>query len=402
MRNPDQIVVVGASLAGQRAARALRDAGYSGRLTMVGDERHSPYNRPPLSKAVLRGEAGLAELTLERDLQGLDADWILGEAATRLDAADGTISLENGASIRFDAALIATGVSARKLDMPGAELAGIHYLRTFDDAERLREALKTTTSLLVIGAGFIGCEVAASAVQMGLSVTVVDPAARPMERVLGSEIGLAAQTLHEQHGVRFLMGRAVVSFEGTEVVTSALLTTGERIYADAVVVGIGSVPNTKWLAGSGIECANGVLCDETCLVPGTQGRIAAAGDVANWPHAAYGGRRMRIEHWSNAAEQGEAAALALLDPAGAQPFAPTLSMWSDQYGKKIQAIGAPWIGDHIRIEEGSLNTHKFTAEGYLGQQFVGAVLFDMPSRGAKYRNRLEDSINTWDSSELKA
>lgn len=224
-----------------------------------------------------------------------------------------------------------------------------------------------------------------------------------MERVLGGELGLAAQKLHEQHGVRFLMGRAVVSLEGTEVVTSALLTTGERIYADAVVVGIGSVPNTKWLAGSGIQCANGVLCDKTCLVPGTHGRIAAAGDVANWPHAAYGGRRMRIEHWSNAAEQGEAAALALFDPAGAQPFAPTLSMWSDQYGKKIQAIGAPWIGDRMRIEEGSLDTHKFTAEGYLGKQLVGAVLFDMPSRGAKYRNRLEDCIrNTWDSSELNA
>ena len=243
--------------------------------------------------------------------------------------------------------------------------------------------------VVVVGAGFIGCEVAASAVHMGLRVTVVDPAAAPMQRVLGLELGAAAQRLHEQHGVSFRMGRTVVGLQGAAAVSSVRLDDGEWICADVVVVGIGAVPNTGWLRDSGIACANGVVCDASCLVPGTQGRIAAAGDVANWPHAGYGGRRMRVEHWSQAAQQGEAAALALLDPAAAPPFAPTLSMWSDQYGRKIQAVGAPWLGDRIQVEEGSVESHKFAATAWEAERLVGAVTFAMPARVGAYRNRLE-------------
>lgn len=265
-------------------------------------------------------------------------------------------------------------------------------MRTFDDARKLREALRAARKLLVVGAGFIGCEVAASAVQMGLSVTIVDPADAPMQRVLGRRIGLAAHSFHEAHGVRVLMGRSVVALDGQQAVATAMLDNGEQIRTDLVVVGVGSVPNTDWLDGSGIECSNGVLCDDTCLVPNTQGRIAAAGDVANWPHPNYGRARMRVEHWSQAAEQGEAAALALLNPAQAQSFAPTLSMWSDQYGKKIQAIGAPWLGDRLEVLEGSIDSYKFAAEAYLGEQLVGSVLFAMPSRVPSYRARLEQAI----------
>lgn len=391
MRRPDRIVVVGASLAGQRAARALRSAGFTGELTLVGEERHVPYNRPPLSKAVLRGDMGFSELMLDREAQRLDVAWRLGTRATRLDVANGIVGLADGSTVNFDAALIATGVSARRLEVPGANLENIHYLRTFDDAEKLREALASATNLLVVGAGFIGCEVAASAVQMGIAVTVVDPAAVPMERVLGAELGLAAQRRHEEHGVRFLMGRSIVGFEGRHAVAAALLDSGERVRADVVVIGIGSVPNTSWLEGSGLECSNGVVCEETCLVPATQGRIAAAGDVANWPHPAYGGRRMRVEHWSQAAEQGEAAALALLDPCAARPYAPVLSMWSDQYGRKLQAVGAPWLGDRIQVSEGTIESHQYVAEAYLGVRLVGAVIFAMPSRAAKYRRRLEEA-----------
>lgn len=392
MSHLSRIVIVGASLAGQRAARAFRSAGFSGELTLVGEERHAPYNRPPLSKSVLRGEIGLSEIALERNKDSLDAKWRLGTRATHLNIEKQTINLESGESLRFDAALIATGVSARRLEIPGTDLDGVHYMRTFDDAERLRAALKTASSVLIIGAGFIGCEVAASAVHMGLAVTIVDPAVVPMGRVLGVQLGLAAQRLHEGHGVRFLMGRSVVALKGQHAVTAGLLDNGELVAADVVVVGIGSIPNTNWLKGSGIERSNGVHCDETCLVPGTHGRIAAAGDVANWPHASYGGVRMRVEHWSQAAEQGEAAALALLNPYHARPFAPTLSMWSDQYGKKIQAIGAPWLGDRLHIQEGTVDSCKFAAQAYLGQQLVGAVLFAMPSRMASYRNRLEQAI----------
>jgi 3-phenylpropionate/trans-cinnamate dioxygenase ferredoxin reductase subunit len=386
---PERIVIVGASLAGQRAARALRNAGFGGELTLVGDENHAPYNRPPLSKAVLRGQMSLADLALDRAADPIDARWLLGKRATRLALHANVLGVEGGDEIPFDAALIATGVRARKLNIPGAGLQGVHYLRTYDDAVQLRSALDAAKSVVVVGAGFIGCEVAASAVQMGLSVSVVDPAAAPMERVLGRELAGAARKLHEQNGIRFFMARTVVGLEGHQTVTHAVLDSGERLQADVVVVGIGSVPNTEWLEDSGIPLANGVACDEACLVPGTGGRVAAAGDVASWPHQGYGGRRMRVEHWSQAAEQGEAAALALLDPVSAPAFMPTLSMWSDQYGKKIQAVGAPWLADSIEIDEGSVEAHKFCASAYLDGRLVGAVLFSTPARVAAYRTRLE-------------
>jgi 3-phenylpropionate/trans-cinnamate dioxygenase ferredoxin reductase component len=389
MSRPEKIVVVGASLAGQRAAQALRRAGFAGQLTLIGDEVHGPYNRPPLSKAVLRGELELADLALDQESDNSGINFLLGERATALDLSSRVVQLESGPRIEFDAALIATGVSPRRLNVQGADLDGVYYLRTFEDAARLRTAFKAATSLVVIGAGFIGCEVAASARQLGLKVTVIDPASSPMERVLGSEIGRTAQRWHEQHGVAFELGHSVVSLEGGSVVTGAVLDDGRTIAADLIVVGIGSVANTQWLRSSGIDCSDGVMCDETCLVPGTHGRVAAAGDVANWPHPLFTGRRMRVEHWSQAAEQGEAAAIALLCPSEARPFAPILSMWSDQYGKKIQAVGAPWLGHRLEMIEGSTEAFKFTVASFMDDRLVGAVTFAMPSRVSVYRTLLE-------------
>jgi len=285
------VVVVGASLAGLRAAEELRAAGFGGRLVVVGAEARQPYDRPPLSKQVLAGEWEADQTALRsQPYDDLDLDWRLGRRAAALDAAARTLTLADGERLAFDGAVLATGAVARTLpDTP--PLAGIHLLRTLDDCLALRAELERGPRVVVVGAGFIGAEVAATCRGRGLAVTVLEALPAPMVRGLGPVLGNALGDLHRDHGVDLRLEAGVAGFEGADRVEAVLLGDGSRVDADVVVVGIGVRPATDWLDGSGLRVDDGVECDATCqAAPG----IVAAGDVARWPSGLYDGASMRL------------------------------------------------------------------------------------------------------------
>lgn len=390
MPEDQHFVVVGASLAGLRGAEALRAAGYKGRISVVGDEDRLPYNRPPLSKKILTGEQAIEEVSFPL-ADDLGVDWHLGAAATGLDIAAQRVTLANGTALVYDRLLIATGVSPIMPQIPGRDLDGVHVLRDFAHAVKLRGALTPGRSLVILGAGFIGCEVAASARQMGLNVTIVDRLAWPMNRVMGPEMAGLFRTIHEEQGVSFRMEAAVAAFRGEGKVTGVELAGGEVIPADLVLVGVGSAPATAWLRDSGLVLQNGVVCDAACLAANGGGKIAAAGDVAAWPHLGYGAEVMRMEHWTNAFEQGAAAALALISDAP-EPYLPLPSFWSDQYSYKIQALGRPKVDDRIEVVAGDLESRKFVAEYRDDAGVTGVLSVNMPARIAGYRRDLGAAI----------
>ncbi len=384
------VVVVGASLAGLRAAETLRQEGFDGRLTMVGAEARRPYNRPPLSKQLLTGKHSPEQLDFP-DVDALGAEWRLGRVAVRLHAAERRVVLDDGTEIAFDGAVLATGVVPRLPGVPGWDLPGTHLLRTLDDALALRAELRPGRHLVVVGAGFIGCEVAASARELGLAVTLVDPVGHPMSRLLPPELGAVFSGIHAEKGVDLLFGRAVTAIGGDSAVCSVTLDDGSILPADAVVFGGGSLPATDWLTGSGLVLGNGIQCDAFCLARGGGGRIAAAGDVAAWPNLAYGGAMMRVEHWSNAVDQATAAARNLfLGPR--QAYTPLMSMWSDQYEYRLQALGAPAFGSRMAVAQGSVMERRFLAEFHDGERLTGIVALNMPARVAGYRRRLMEDV----------
>ncbi|MEU7301422.1 FAD-dependent oxidoreductase [Streptomyces sp. NPDC007206] len=354
------ITVVGASLAGLSTVRALRAQGYDGEIVVVGEERHAPYDRPPLSKDFLKGDLDAEALALgdADEYDDLDVHWLLGERAVRLDPAARTVTLAGGRHVRTEAVVIATGATARTL--PGTDgLAGVHTLRTLDDAQALRaELLSGLPRVVVIGAGFIGAEVASTAHRLGLHVTVVEALDVPLERQLGRTMGRVCASLHSDHGVGLLCGTGVAGLLGDGRVTGVRLTDGRVLPADIVVAGVGVRPATDWLAGSGVEVDDGVVCDAGCAttVPG----VVAVGDVARCPHP-FTGRHARIEHWSSATEQGATAARTLLSgvPAAAPATAPYF--WSDQYQVRIQLAGHVAPGAEPEVVDGDLDSRCFTA-----------------------------------------
>jgi NADPH-dependent 2,4-dienoyl-CoA reductase/sulfur reductase-like enzyme len=384
MSNMESVAVAGASLAGLRAVQALRRAGFAGRVTVIGEESEPPYDRPPLSKEVLAGKWDPARTALLREEDvGLEVDWQLGKRAESLDLAGKRVVLAGGLAVPFDGLVIATGTYARRL--PNAPpLAGVHVLRTLADCLALRAELDKSPRVAVIGAGFIGLEVAATCRGRGLAVTVIESLAAPLERGLGAALGAFVGEIHRDNGVDLRLGARVARLAGGERVEAVELADGSRIAADVVVVGIGAAPATAWLESSGLELADGVVCDAACRATRAP-FVVAAGDVARWPNVLFGGAPARIEHWTNATEQADHAVATLLAGSGGEPFAPVPFVWSDQYDRKIQIAGRLEGADETRIVDGSLAERRFVMLFGRGGRVTGVVGMNRPRLVMKAR-----------------
>ncbi len=350
------VVVVGAGLGGLRSAESLRAAGYTGAITVVGDEPYLPYNRPPLSKEALAGGIDLAGLEFRRKAAVDDVEWRLGSHVARASLADHMVTLADGTVLPFDGLVIASGIRPRRLPIPGPD-EGRHVLRTADDAMRLRELLTPGAHVVIMGAGFIGCEAAATARQLGAEVTIVAIDKEPMIRPLGVELGAAMRRRHEAHGVHFHLGHSIDSFAGRDRIRSVSLSDGSELPADVVIEAVGSIANTEWLAGNGLDLTDGVLVDSSMRVATDLAPVVAVGDLARHPNALFGRTPRRVEHWNMPTETGRRAGATLAtllagdEPDGA-PFTAMPSFWSDQYDDALQSFGMPGIADRIEVTDG--------------------------------------------------
>ncbi|MER6528853.1 FAD-dependent oxidoreductase [Streptomyces sp. NPDC001508] len=390
------VVVAGASMAGLRAAEQLRAAGWAGPITLVGDEPHMPYNRPPLSKEVLAGKAPFESLTFRPRASVADVQWRLGTRVVAADLDRRVVELDDGETLSYGGLVVATGMRPRRLRCPGP-LTGRHTVRTLADARGLREALaRPGARVVVIGAGFIGCEVAATAVKLGaVDVTVVDPLPLPMVGPLGELLGTALLKRHRQHGIRFALGAGVSGFEGEDRVTGVALSDGTVLAADVVVESVGSLANVEWLDGNGLDLTDGVLTDEHLRVGGRPD-VVAVGDVARFPNARYDGVPRRVEHWSIPTDTAKHAARVLaahLDGARADlpPFAPLPTFWSDQHDFRLQSFGAPALGrQDVRVLDGAPDGDVLVGYHTDGR-LIGVVALGGPAAAAaaaRYRAEL--------------
>lgn len=362
-------VIVGASLAGASAAATLRQEGFDGEIVLIGAEPQWPYERPPLSKQYLRGDTPF-DKTLVRPAIYYEQNRIetlLGVSVRRVTPSERTVELQTGRRIHYDRLLLATGVRNRRMSIPGLNLPGVLALRTVADCDALREEIRPGRRAAVIGMGFIGCEVAASLRQEGVEVVGVDPSPTPLFRVLGPQIGHVIARLHQEHGVETIFNESVATFEGDGRVQRVVTNRGRRIECDFAVVGIGVDPEVEFLAGSGIKTDDGVLVDEHCRSSVAQ--IYAAGDVANHHHPLLG-RRVRVEHWQNAMQQGAAAARSMLGRLEA--YDPVHWFWSDQYDVNLQYAGFAREWDQV-VVRGKLEDPRFIAF-YLNQGRIDAAV----------------------------
>ena len=362
-------VVAGANLAGGTAAATLRANGFDGRLILVGEEPVAPYERPPLSKEFLRGEAPF-EKALIRPPGFWEANEIecrFGSRVTRIDPGSRKAILNDGTALRYDKVLVATGLRNRTLGVPGSDLPGIHRLRTVAEADAIRADTAGATTVVVVGMGFIGSEVAASLRLSGLDVVAIEPLPAPCYRALGPQIGAVVAAIHADHGVKIHFGESVDAFEGNERVERVVTGSGMRIDCDAVVVGVGTTPVTDLLEDTGVHLDNGIVVDEHCRAS-VEG-IYAAGDVPNHLHPLVG-HHIRVEHWQNALKQGAAAAKAMLG--SPDPYDEVHWFWSDQYDTNIQSAGhvSDWTNPLIR---GDLESRSFVAFSLRDGRIVGAV-----------------------------
>jgi NADPH-dependent 2,4-dienoyl-CoA reductase/sulfur reductase-like enzyme len=380
MTSSGGIVIVGGGLAAARTAEQLRRSEYAGPITIVSDEEHLPYDRPPLSKEVLRSETDDVTLKPREFYDDNDITMVLGNGARSVDTAAQTLTLADGTQLRYDELVIATGLVPKRIpSFP--DIAGIHVLRSVDESLALRKEAGSARRAVVVGAGFIGCEVAASLRKLGVEVVLVEPQPSPLASVLGEQIGDLVTRLHRAEGVDVRCGVGVSEVSGAERVEKVVLADGTELEADLVVVGIGSRPATDWLDGSGIEVDNGVVCDEHGRASAPH--VWAIGDVASWRHDL--GHQVRVEHWSNVADQARVMVPAMIGrEASAAVTVPYF--WSDQYDVKIQCLGEPEADDTVHIVED--DGRKFLAYYERDGVVVGVVGGGMPGKVMKTRNKI--------------
>ncbi|MEW2570363.1 FAD/NAD(P)-binding oxidoreductase [Streptomyces sp. NPDC047070] len=387
MSTPSDVLVVGASAAGLAVTESLRRKGYRGRITLLGEEAGAPYDRPPLSKQVLAGiwEAERTRLRTRDVLDALDAELVLGERAVALDAATRTVRTGSGTEVRAEAVVLATGLHARRL--PGLSgAAGVHVLRTLDDAGRLRGDLLKAERVVVVGDGVLGAEIAATARTMGVDVTLAGPQKAPMQAQLGDDVSRLLAALHGEHGVRLRPDSLVDGLESADGrVTGVRTADGEVLPADLVVAAVGGTPATDWLTGSGLVLRDGVVCDSRCRAADG---VHAAGDVARFHHEGLG-RSLRLENRTNATEQAVLVAANILGED--RPYSPVPYFWTDQLGVRIQVYGLPAPGATVRIAEGAVEEGRFVARYLDGEGRPIAVLgWNMPKQARLHRQQLLD------------
>jgi 3-phenylpropionate/trans-cinnamate dioxygenase ferredoxin reductase subunit len=397
-QRPGRVLIAGASLGGLRAAEQLRAAGWGGAILVVGDEPHLPYNRPPLSKEALADGVSFDAVALRRKAATAEVEWRLGVRVEHADLAGRTAALSDGTGAGWDGLVVATGMRARRLDLPGPAAgpgSGRHAIRTLDDATALRAELTPSARVVIVGAGFIGCEVAATARRLGCEVTLVEPQPLPMLRPLGELLARALLEQHTRRGVRFALGRWPVRLHGRERVTGVELDDGTLLPADVLVEAVGSLANTEWLTGNGLDLSDGVLCDSALRVQGLP-RVVAVGDVARFPNPRYDEVARRVEHWCIPTDTARHAARTLASalagqPPRVRPFAPLPSFWSDQYELRLQSFGAPALADEIRLLEGPGPGPDLVAGYYRRRSLVGVVALGVgaTAAAARYRPQLE-------------
>ena len=354
-----KVLIVGAGLGGLRTAEALRSNGFSGEIVIVGDESHQPYNRPPLSKEALNSGLSHEDLKFRQRDSVADVSWVLGSAAVKLDLAEHKVILADGTSRAFDALVVSTGIRPRLLPIPGPT-QGLFTLRTINDAQLLQAAIGPGVNVVILGSGFIGCELAATATTLGANVHVVSLDIEPMVMPMGVDLGAAMRKRHETKGVTFHLGHTVEKFNGDHRIESVTLDSGEVITASVVIEAIGSVPNTQWLHDNGLNLDDGVLVDSNMRALGAQIPIYAVGDISNHPNKFYGNQTRRIEHWNMPTETGKRAGAALAaELAGrdlpADEFFALPAFWSDQYEFQLQSYGLPGAGTSHRVASGALD-----------------------------------------------
>jgi NADPH-dependent 2,4-dienoyl-CoA reductase/sulfur reductase-like enzyme len=392
------VVIVGGSLAGLRSAEGLRKAGYAGPIKVIGNEPYLPYNRPPLSKELLSGTGEIDEIYFPIKESVSDVEWVLGLAATSLNIEEQKVTDLSGTSHPYKALVIATGLRPKPLPVDANGIEGIHVLRTFDDAVALRKQLLPGVKVLILGAGFIGCEVAATAVKAGCQVKVVSRTHEPMQEALGKTLGREVKRRHELMGVEFVKGASVFGLIGDGHVERVILDSGVIYDADLVVVAIGSLPNTEWLEGSGIDISNGVLVDGGLRAISSDGTVVenifAVGDVARYANPLFDQVPRRVEHWNLPTETGKRAGLVLgkylngesIAEMLAEPFAPLPSFWSDQYDMHILAFGMTYLADRSEMVAGEISG-ECVFEYFRNDKLVGVCGIGMRPTIQSYRTK---------------
>lgn len=393
-----RVVIVGASLAGLRAAEALREEGFAGHLTLIGDEPYAPYDRPPLSKSVLTGWLSAGHTTLPL-LRNVAAEWLLGVPAAGLDLQNRQVRLADGRQVDFDRLLIATGTRARPWPDPAqAALDGVFTLRTRDDAARLRARLAAGPKrVLVVGAGFTGSEVASVCRELSLPVTVAERSPTPLAGALGQAAGAVAAQLQRQQGVDLRCNVTVMALEGDADgrLRRARLSDGDALDVDVAVVALGAVRNTEWLRGAGLAAdARGVVCDAACRAFDADGIVTddifVAGDVARWPHPLYDGELLAVEHWGNAVEQAATAAHNMVCAPSARRAHKSLpAFWSNQFGVNIKSVGLPTVADEVVVTQGTVAERRFVAAYGRKGRIVAAVAVNAPRWLPAYQALIE-------------